>query len=174
MAKQLKLITNQSILHLKTHLHESHSIRLNKNVCSVYKYYYQKRYCSCLDFPFLFPDCGDTGYYRDNIKLESTKSLLRSPFPLSYIKLESTSLFRSPLPSFLTAMILDIATGNSIHVMSDPEGNKTDWFPKGPDIKCFVIFLDFHFNSNQRITGANQNSRLGTYNNTNLILKTTE
>ena len=52
--------------------------------------------------------------------------------------------------------------------------NKTNWFPEGPDIKCFVIFLDFHFNSNKRITGANQNSRLGTYNNTNLILKTTE
>ena len=62
--------------------------------------------------------------------------------------------------------------------MSDPKGssreNKTNWFPAGPDIKCFVIFLDFHFNSNKRITGANQNSRLGTYNNTNLILKTTE
>ena len=51
--------------------------------------------------------------------------------------------------------------------------NKTNWFPEGPDIKCFVIFLDFHFNSNKRITGANQNSRLDTYNNTNLILKTT-
>ena len=24
--------------------------------------------------------------------------------------------------------------------------NKTNWFPEGPDIKCFVIFLDFHFN----------------------------
>ena len=56
----------------------------------------------------------------------------------------------------------------------DSRENKTNWFPKGPDIKCFVIFLDFHFNSNKRITGANQNSRLGTYNNTNLILKTTE
>ena len=54
------------------------------------------------------------------------------------------------------------------------EGKQTNWFPEGPDIKCFVIFLDFHFNSNKRITGANQNSRLGTYNNTNLILKTTE
>ena len=49
--------------------------------------------------------------------------------------------------------------------MSDPESpdspeNKTNWFPEGPDIKCFVIFLDFHFNSNKRIlTGANQNSR---------------
>ena len=39
------------------------------------------------------------------------------------------------------------------------------WFPKGPDIKCFVIFLDFHFNSNKRIMGVNQNSRLGTYDN---------
>ena len=45
---------------------------------------------------------------------------------------------------------------------------------QGPDVKCFVIFLDFHFNSNKRITGVNQNSRLGTCNNTNLILKTTE
>ena len=25
--------------------------------------------------------------------------------------------------------------------------------------KCFVKFLDFHFNSNKKITGANQNSR---------------
>ena len=56
----------------------------------------------------------------------------------------------------------------------DSRENKTNWFPEGPDIKCFVIFLDFHFNSNKRITGANQNSRRGTYNNTNLILKTTE
>ena len=70
--------------------------------------------------------------------------------------------------------------------MSDPEGNssfretsgleenKTNRFPEGPDIKCFVIFLDFHFNSNKRITGVNQNSRLSAYKNTNLILKTTE
>ena len=54
------------------------------------------------------------------------------------------------------------------------EENKINWFPKGLDIKCFVIFLDFHFSSNKRITGANQNSPLGNYNNTNLILKTTE
>ena len=57
---------------------------------------------------------------------------------------------------------------------SDSRENKTNWFPEGPDIKCFVIFLDFHFNSNERITGANQNSPLDTYNNTNLILKTTK
>ena len=56
----------------------------------------------------------------------------------------------------------------------DSRENKTNWFPEGPVIKCFVTFLDFHFNSKNRITGANQNSRLGTYNNTNLILKTTE
>ena len=41
--------------------------------------------------------------------------------------------------------------------MSDPKENKTNWFPEGSDIKCFVIFLDFHFNSNKRITGANEN-----------------
>ena len=56
----------------------------------------------------------------------------------------------------------------------DSRENKTNWFPDWPGIKCFVIYLDFHFNSNKRITGPNQNSRLGTYNNTNLILKTTE
>ena len=70
--------------------------------------------------------------------------------------------------------------------MSDPEvpvrpgkhqgsrENKTNRFPEGPGIKRFVIFLDFHFNKNKRITGANQNNRLGSYKNTNLILKTTE
>ena len=33
--------------------------------------------------------------------------------------------------------------------------------PKGPDIKCFVIYLGFRFKGNKRITGGNQNSRLG-------------
>ena len=54
------------------------------------------------------------------------------------------------------------------------EGKQNWLVSRGTLRKCFVIFLDFHFNSNKRITGANQNSRLGTYNNTNLILKTTE
>ena len=40
--------------------------------------------------------------------------------------------------------------------------NKTNSYPEGPDIKCFVVFLDLHFNSNQKKTGANQNSRLDT------------
>ena len=53
-------------------------------------------------------------------------------------------------------------------------GKHQDWFPEGSDIKCFVIFLDFPFNSNKRITGANQNNWLSIYNNTNLILKTAE
>ena len=55
----------------------------------------------------------------------------------------------------------------------DSRDNKTNWFPEGTEIKCF-IFLDFHFNNNKRITRANQNSQLGTYKNKNLILKTTE
>ena len=29
----------------------------------------------------------------------------------------------------------------------DSMGNKTNWFSEGPDIKSFVIFLDFHVNS---------------------------
>ena len=32
----------------------------------------------------------------------------------------------------------------------DSRENKTNWFPEGPDIKCFVTFLDFHFNSNAK------------------------
>ena len=28
----------------------------------------------------------------------------------------------------------------------DSRENKTNWFPEGPDFKCFVIFPDFHFN----------------------------
>ena len=28
----------------------------------------------------------------------------------------------------------------------DSRENKTNWFPKGPDIKRFVTFLDFYFN----------------------------
>ena len=28
----------------------------------------------------------------------------------------------------------------------DSRENKTNWVPEGPDIKCFVIFLDFQFN----------------------------
>ena len=50
--------------------------------------------------------------------------------------------------------------------MSDPEGNIISFVFPRPDIKCFFIFLDFHFNSNKRITGANQNSRPGSYNKT--------
>ena len=44
------------------------------------------------------------------------------------------------------------AKGNSFvfpRVLMSRE-NKTNWFPEGPCIKCFVISLDFHFNSNKR------------------------
>ena len=56
----------------------------------------------------------------------------------------------------------------------DSRESKTNWFPEGAGIKCFVIFLDFHFNSKKRITGMNQYSRFRTKKNTNLIVKTTE
>ena len=78
--------------------------------------------------------------------------------------------------------------------MSDLEGNSYSERAESPDVSREEVkgnirtrgktkltgfprdlkFLDFHFNSKKRITGANQNSRLGTYKNTNLILKTTE
>ena len=71
-------------------------------------------------------------------------------------------------------------TKNIIHLMSDPEGNSVV-FPRVPrdlTLSFFVIFLGFHFNVLQqqqriRLSGANQNSRLGTYKDTNLTLKTT-
>ena len=59
-----------------------------------------------------------------------------------------------------TALCLRLRLGKP----AGPSGKQNyNWFPEGPDIKCFVIFLDFHFNSNKRITGANQNSPLGKY-----------
>ena len=73
-----------------------------------------------------------------------------------------------------TCYLTDIEVGTrQLGKHQDSRENKTNWFPEGPDMKCFVIFLDFHFNSIKRITGSNQNSRLGTYmfNDTNLILK---
>ena len=30
------------------------------------------------------------------------------------------------------------------------EENKTNSHPEGPDINCFVVFLDLHFNSNKK------------------------
>ena len=83
------------------------------------------------------------------------------------------------------------------------EGNSQFCFPKSPDVSrdevegnistrgktkptgfprdltlsvllYFQTFTSTYFNSNKRITGANQNSRLGTYKKTNFILKTTE
>ena len=33
----------------------------------------------------------------------------------------------------------------------DSRENKTNWFPQGTDIKCFVTFLDFYFNSDKEL-----------------------
>ena len=41
--------------------------------------------------------------------------------------------------------------------------NKTNWFPEGPDIKCFVILLDFHFNSDKSITDNPSESKQSTW-----------
>ena len=57
---------------------------------------------------------------------------------------------------------------NIIHLMSEPEGNS--WFWRAPQKVC----VGGYFNSDKRITQADQNSRLGSCKNTNLILKTTE
>ena len=60
--------------------------------------------------------------------------------------------------------------------VQDSRENKTNWFPEGPDnFKWFDIFVDLKATKEQAFnSGANQNSRLGTYKNTNLILKTAE
>ena len=44
--------------------------------------------------------------------------------------------------------------------------NKTNSYPEGPDIKCFVVFLDLNFNSNKK-----QPERTKTVDS---ILKTTQ
>ena len=44
----------------------------------------------------------------------------------------------------------------------DSRENKTNWFPEGPDIKCFVI-LDFPFNSNKRITYRSESKQSTRY-----------
>ena len=56
----------------------------------------------------------------------------------------------------------------------DSRESKTNCFPRDLTL-CLVIFLDFHFNSDRRITRANQNSQLGylaynCYKNTTLCL----
>ena len=33
----------------------------------------------------------------------------------------------------------------------DSRENKTNWFPQVTDIKCFVTFLDFYFNSDKEL-----------------------
>ena len=120
-----------------------------------------------------------------------SRSSLCTSFWSKYTSCFSLALYGRIHHDFIVYMYI-------IHLMSDSEGNslfsreswcfprrsrgkhqdwrenKTNWFPEEPGIKCFVTFLAFHFNSNERITGANQNSLLGTYDNTNLILKTTE
>ena len=50
---------------------------------------------------------------------------------------------------------------------------KLTGFPRDPTLSV-LIYHDFHYNSNKKKTGANQNSPFHTYNNTNLILKTTK
>ena len=64
------------------------------------------------------------------------------------------------------------------------EGNYKDLDKMSVNFTChhlithtyFKTFTSMYYNSNKRkrLTGANQNSPLSTYKNTNLILKTTE
>ena len=80
--------------------------------------------------------------------------------------------------AFLRYYTLNVRSRGKQFCFPESPDVSRDWFPDWPDIKCFVIFLDFKFNVLQQqlknhFSGANQNSWLGTYNNTNLILKTT-
>ena len=118
----------------------------------------------------LFILAGDT--ISITVKNEIPKSNRRCYVLRAYSSLTSHSQYRLNVRSRRKQLVL--FSLESWCLPRSTSSRKTNWFPEGPDIKCFAIFLDFHFNSNKRITGANQNSRLGTYNNTNLILKTTE
>ena len=104
------------------------------------------------------------------LRVKNSQNVATSPTIVKYEVSESAPFLDSWIPS-LPPVMYTITLGRSRGKHHSRE-NKTNWFREGPDIKCFVIPLDFHFNSNKRITGANQNSRLGTYSNTKLILKT--
>ena len=101
-----------------------------------------------------------------SLKLQQVLKMLRKYYTLN-VRSRGKQLVLISLESWCFPRLL-------LGKHQDSRENKTNWYPEGPDIECFVIFLDFHFNSNKRITEANQNSRLGTYNNSNLILKSTE
>ena len=62
--------------------------------------------------------------------------------------------------------------------MSDPEENKTDWLQRNLTLNvCYISRLSLQVLRQQQkipLSGANQNSRLGTCKNTNLVLKNTE
>ena len=118
----------------------------------------------------LFILAGDT--ISITVKNEIPKSNRRCYVLRAYSSLTSHSQYTLNVRSRRKQLVL--FSLESWCLPRSTSSRKTNWFPEGPNIKCFAIFLDFHFNSNKRITGANQNSRLGTYNNTNLILKTTE
>ena len=76
------------------------------------------------------------------------------------VKIENTECFVLKWVVWWTLFNFENGKRKNIHlVMSDPLGNSFvflspdnedevvgNWFPEGPDIKCFVIFLDFHFN----------------------------
>ena len=49
------------------------------------------------------------------------------------------------------------------------EGKKANWFSEGPYLRCFVIFLVFHFNSNKRIprVSIKKNYKAHKYNSQN-------
>ena len=58
----------------------------------------------------------------------------------------------------------------------DSRENKTNWFPEGSDIKCFVIFLELSLQQQQK-NNRSERKRTKTVDsvlNTNLILKSTE
>ena len=69
-----------------------------------------------------------------------------------------------PLPSRMLLSIKGLTQCmDNNYALNDRSRGKqfSNWFPEGPDIKCFVLYLDFCFKGNKRITGANQNKRLG-------------
>ena len=39
----------------------------------------------------------------------------------------------------------------------DSKENKTNQFPEGPDVKCFVVYLDFSVSNRSKTSGAGNN-----------------
>ena len=76
-----------------------------------------------------------------------------------FVIYSGTPLIRPPLGQKKNGRINGVAVLTTVFFYKKMYGG---FCQAAKTIICY-IFLDFHFNSNRRIAGANKNSRLGSY-----------